>query len=223
VQLCDGVYCLHEPEGTFEVEIVFIHGLQLAKDDLTNAYKRTWLVRGGTKDECWPMTWLPKKFPNARILSLSYDASLWRTSTTGTMDPYLSGETLVQSMTSQESGIGQNNCPVVFVCHCLGGLIAKQIVVRGHHEFSNDKRVCRLLRNLKAFFFYATPHKGLKKVNLVGYLSFGFNSTLVKYLEVENEELGRLDSEFENIHRNVGKGVWKFYGVGETHATSCVR
>jgi triacylglycerol esterase/lipase EstA (alpha/beta hydrolase family) len=223
VQLGDGVYCLHEPEGMFEVEIVFIHGLQLTKDDLTNAYQKAWLVRDGTKDECWPMTWLPKKFLNARILSLSYDASLWRTSTTGMMDLYLVGESLVQSMTSQESGIGQNDHPVVFVCHSLGGLIAKQIVVVGHHQFSNDKRVCKLLGNLKAFFFYATPHQGSKLANLVGHLRFLFKSPLVEYLEVMNPKVGRLDSQFEEIRQNVGKGAWKFYGVGETHATSYVR
>jgi len=223
VQLGDDVYCLHEPDKKCEAEIVFIHGLQLAPDDLTNAYWKAWVVRDGTKDECWPMTWLPKKFPNARILSLSYDASLRRTSTTGRMDPYLLGERLVQSMTSQENGIGQNDYPVVFVCHSLGGLIAKEIVVRGHHQFSNNERVHKLLGNLKAFFFYATPHKGLKLVNLVSGFSFRFNSPLVKYLEVGNGELGRLDSQFEEICRNVGKGAWKFYGVGETHATSNVR
>jgi hypothetical protein len=223
VQLCDDVYCLHEPDGKFEAEIVFIHGLQLAQDDLTNAYWKAWLVRDGTEDECWPMTWLPKKFPNAQILSLSYDASLLRTSTTGMMDPYLLGETLVQSMTFQESGIGQNGCHVVFVCHSLGGLIAKQIVVTGHHQFSNDKRVSKLLGNLKAFFFYATPHQGSKLANLVGFVPFLSTSPLVKYLEVTNGEVGRLDSQFEDIHKNVGKHAWKFYGVGETHATSYVR
>jgi hypothetical protein len=73
------------------------------------------------------MAWLPKKFPNAQILSLSYDASLWRTLTTCTMDLYLVGESLVHLMTSQESGIGQNNYHVVFVCHSLGGLIASKL------------------------------------------------------------------------------------------------
>ncbi len=223
MQLCDGVYCLHEPDGKFEAEIVFIHGLQLRQDDLTNAYWQAWLVRDGTEDECWPMTWLPKKFPNARILSLSYDASLLRTSTTGMMDSYLSGETLVQSMTSPESGIGQNGCPVVFVCHSLGGLIAKQIVVTGHCQFSNVKRVSKLLGNLKAFFFYATPHQGSKLANLVGFVPFLPKSPFAKYLEVTNGEVGRLNNQFEAICQNVGKGAWKFYGVGETHATTYVR
>lgn len=137
------------------------------------------------------MTWLPKKFPNARILFFSYDASLWRTSTIGTMDLYLIGESLVQSMTFQENGIGQNDYHVVFVCHhSLGGLIAKQIVVIGHHQFSNDKKVCKLLGNLKAFLFYATFHQGSKLANLVGHVPFLFNSLLVKYLEVTNGKVG---------------------------------
>jgi hypothetical protein len=80
---------------------------------------------------------------------------------------------------------------------------------------------------LKAFFFYATPYQGSKLANLVGHVPFLFNSPLVKYLEVTNGKVGWLkvgwlDSQFEEIHQNVGKGAWKFYGVGEMHATSYV-
>ena len=54
LQLCDGVYSLHEPEGQPEVEVVFIHGLQSgdSKDAYENAYWTTWLVRVGSQDNC---------------------------------------------------------------------------------------------------------------------------------------------------------------------------
>jgi hypothetical protein len=220
VQLCNGVYSFYEPEGLPEAEIVFIHGLQLAEVDIKNAYSTTWFARDGTEDNCWPMTWLPKKFPNVRILSLSYDASSLKTTTTGRMDSYLLGESLVQEMTLGGVDIGQNDCPVVFVGHSLGGLIAKQIVISGHRQISTDERVGKLLRNVKAFFFYATPHGGSKLADLAGCIPFLKRSPLVKYLQVLNDEVGRLNSEFEQIHREVGRSAWKFYVVGEMHATS---
>jgi hypothetical protein len=220
VQLCDGVYSFHEPEGILEAEIVFIHGLQLAEVDIKNAYSTTWFARDGTRGNCWPMTWLPKQFPNVRILSLSYDASLLETPTTGRMDSYLLGESLVQEMTLGGVDIGQKGCPVVFVGHGLGGLIAKQIVISGHHLFSKDERVCKLLRNVKAFFFYSTHHGGSKLAEWSSYIPFLKKSPLVKYLQVLNAEAGRLNSEFEQIHLEEGGSAWKFYVVGEMHPTS---
>lgn len=148
------------------------------------------------------------------------DASLLETPTTGRMDSYLLGESLVQEMTLKGVDIGQKDCPVVFVGHCLGGLIAKQIVISGHCHFSTDKRVNNLLRNVKAFFFYATPHGGSNLADLAGCIPFLKKSPLVKYLQVLNDEVGRLNNEFEQIHREVGRSAWKFYVVAEMHATS---
>jgi triacylglycerol esterase/lipase EstA (alpha/beta hydrolase family) len=127
------------------------------------------------------------------------------------MDSYLLGESLVQEMTLGGVDIGQNDCPVVFVGHSLGGLIARQIVISGHRQISTDERVGKLLRNVKAFFFYATPHGGSKLAGLAGYIPFLPTGPLVKYLQVLNDEVGRLNTEFEQIHRDV---------VGEMHATS---
>jgi hypothetical protein len=204
LQLCDGVYSLHEPEGRPEVEMVFIHGLQGSIED---AYWTTWLARDKSEDNCWPMTWLAAKFPKARILSVSYDANrALNSSSSGSMDLHPRAETLVQEMVFSGVGIGQDGCPVVFVCHCLGGLIAKKIIVLGHEHFKGDERIKRLLQNMKAFVFYGTPHG---------------RSELVS--EDAKVEVGRLNSAFERIQREVYRNKWRFRVVAETHATSHVR
>ncbi|KAG0604254.1 hypothetical protein M758_10G157100 [Ceratodon purpureus] len=201
-KLCDGVYALHEPEGQPEVEVVFIHGLSIRElGDSKDAYWTTWLAKDGS-DNCWPQTWLADEFPKARILSVSYDANLAvKSSTSGRMDLYPDGESLVQQMVFPEVGIGQNGCPVVWVCHCLGGLVAKQIVVMGHDNFRRDKKIQKLLQSTKAFFFYATPHGG---------------SELVK----RSDELGRLNSRFESIRESEFRSKWKIPVVAEAHATA---
>ncbi|KAG0560197.1 hypothetical protein KC19_10G161400 [Ceratodon purpureus] len=201
-KLCDGVYALHEPEGQPEVEVVFIHGLSNpGLGDSKDAYWTTWLAKDGS-DDCWLQTWLADEFPKARILSVSYDANLAvKSSTSGRMDLYPDGESLVQQMVFRDVGIGQNGCPVVWVCHCLGGLVAKQIVVMGHDNFRRDKKIQKLLQSTKAFFFYATPHGG---------------SELVK----GSDELGRLNSRFEFIRLSEFRGKWKIPVVAEAHATA---
>jgi hypothetical protein len=204
LQLCDGVYSLHEPEGRAEVEMVFIHGLQGSIED---AYWTTWLARDGSEDNCWPMTWLAAKFPKARILSVSYDANrALKSSSSETMDLYPCVETLVQEIVLSGVGIGQDGCPVVFVCHCLGGLIAKNIIVLGHERFKENKRIERLLHNIEAFVFYGTPHGRSKLVS-----------------EDAEVEVGRLNGDFERIQREVYSNKWRFRVVAETHATSDVR
>ncbi|KAG0557103.1 hypothetical protein KC19_11G102400 [Ceratodon purpureus] len=203
-KLCDGVYSLYEPEGQPEVEIVFIHGLQSddPKDACNDAYWTTWLARDGSQDNCWPQTWLAAVYPKARVLSISYDASrALKSTSSGAMDLNPFGETLVQEMVFSGVDIGQHGCPVVFVCHCLGGLIAKQIVVLGHERFKGDKRIEKLLKNLKAFVFYATPHGGSKLVKM-------------------NPDLARLNNTFEAIQRKVYNNKCKFRVVAEAHETS---
>ncbi|KAG0564104.1 hypothetical protein KC19_8G083000 [Ceratodon purpureus] len=203
-KLCDGVYSLYEPEGQPEVEIVFIHGLQLghSEDAYEHAYWTTWLARDGSQDNCWPQTWLAAVYPKARVLSISYNASrALRSYSSGAMDLHPFGESLVQEMVFSGVDIGQHGCPVVFVCHCLGGLIAKEIVVLGHERFKGDKRIEKLLKNIKAFVFYATPHGG---------------SELVKM----NPDLARLNSTFEAIQRKVYNNKCKFRVVAESHETS---
>ena len=80
------MYLFHEPvEHKVEVEVVFIHGLQLVGSS-KEAYVTSWLARGGVGNNCWPSTWLVGKFPNARILSISYDANAFKTATQGRMD-----------------------------------------------------------------------------------------------------------------------------------------
>ncbi|KAG0566596.1 hypothetical protein KC19_7G075900 [Ceratodon purpureus] len=202
--LCDGVYSLHEPEGKPEVEIIFINGQskQGISTPYEKAYWTTWLARDGSSDNCWPKTWLAEEFPRARILSVSYDVNLaLKSSESGTMDLYPVGETLVQEMVFPGVDIGQNGCPVVFVCHDVGGLIAKQIVVMAHDKFKINMEIQKLSYSIKGFFFYATPHGGSKFVTM-------------------DSEIGRLNSRFERIQREVFHNRWKFMVVAEAHATA---
>ncbi|CAM6012277.1 unnamed protein product [Sphagnum balticum] len=213
----DGVYNLSQPVDPPNVDIVFIHGLQMF--DYREAYWKTWI--GGKKDEdgkefCWPMTWLKEDLPRARIWSLSYDSTAWRTSTTGNMDGFASGETLLQEMVEYCS-IGQDNHPVVFACHSLGGLIVKEIVILAHNTFRMNKKYVNFLQSIRGYLFYSTPHDGS---HLADYLKhMPKMGKMVPRLRVINAGIGRLNADFERIERENYPNQWQFSAIGEAYNT----
>ncbi|KAG0600427.1 hypothetical protein M758_11G033300 [Ceratodon purpureus] len=219
-KISDSVYVLREPTEPLEIEIVFIHGLQLS--DYSEAFWRTWVVEKKDKDGrriCWPKEWLGDAFPGARILSLKYDSCIRKTNATGRMDGYLLGESLVQEMVEM-ANIGQKkNCPVVFVCHSVGGLVAKEIVIKAYRKYGNNSKYVNFLQSIRGFHFYATPHDGSKLADLAAYLPF--MGGMVNLVEVINKELGRLNEEFARIQRDDYANRWQFSVVAETHITSC--
>lgn len=218
-EISDRVHLLSEPiAGPPEIEIVFIHGLQFS--EYRDAYWKTWIA--GVKDEdgnefCWPKTWLGKEFPRARIVSLSYDSSAWRTAQQGLMDAYLVGETLVQEMVGI-ADIGQHeNCPVVFVAHSLGGLMVKEIICKAYGKFGKDLKYKKFLQNIGGFLFYATPHLGSKLADTA--VNVPNMGEMVGLLRVINKELGRLNSEFEGIEKESFAGKWEFAVIAEAYET----
>jgi len=216
----DAVYKLREPSIPLEVEIVFLHGLQLYGFD--EAYWKTWIAgkKGADgKEFCWPIAWLSKDLPGARIWSISYDSSAFKTRTTGNWDGFLLGESLVQNMVGL-ADIGQENRPIVFVCHSLGGIVVKEIVIKAYYDFRSDPKYVNFLQNIIGFHFYATPHSGSKLADLAALLPK--TGEMVYLLKVINDQLGRLNGTFERIQRENYGGKWKFAVVAEKHKTSAV-
>lgn len=222
------VYEFHRPDDgqRMEVEIIFMHGLQVRPEDLKCAYYKTWRTRDGT--EVWPETWLKEDYSNARILSLAYDSSAQKMREAGNMGPFLLSETLLEQMVLPGVDIGQNGCPVIFVCHSLGGLIVKEIVLRCHAR-KECKEYQNLLLNLKAFFFYATPHQGSDLAHgtltkLVQSFPFVHTSTLVEYLKPNASARAQTHSEFLSILHDTNKDC-KFFVVAEgqkSHIVGCL-
>lgn len=226
MQLSDSVYLLHEPRDQEppQLEVVFVHGLQAW--DFKDAYWKTWLVRDGSKfpSDCWPASWLKERMPRARILSLSYDSSALVApikGNRGTMDLDILGESLLQEMLSAR--IGQKDCPVVFVCHSLGGLVVKSIVSHARKPSTFADEYKALLQNTKGFFFYATPHLGSELVEYAKKICtlYNFKGAVVENLEVLCKNTSDFNTGFEQAHRSDFQH-WKCCVIGESHKTRLV-
>ncbi|KAG0554317.1 hypothetical protein KC19_12G081900 [Ceratodon purpureus] len=217
--ISDSVYLLSEPDnGLPNVDVVLIHGLQVG--DYKEAYWKTWTV-GNNDTECWPMKFLKADFPNARILSVCYDSSALATSKTGRLDLYAAGETLVSALVDDPVNVGRNSCPVVFVCHSLGGLVAKQIVLHASELHRDDPEYKNFLQNIRGFHYYSTPHLGSHLADLAMALPYWKNkSKMVHELEVINDELGRINGRFHSLATTSEyRDKWLFAAVGEKNKT----
>lgn len=57
-----------------------------------------------------------------------------------------------------QSGIGANGRPVIFVCHSMGGLLAKEVLMQCRR--SEDVRQRQIFDNARGCVFFSTPHVG---------------------------------------------------------------
>jgi len=95
--------------------IVLVHGID--GDPI-----KTWT--NAESSTFWPQDWLPGKFPLARVFSFGYNADMYRNnSVAGIRD---NARSLLSFLELERESL---DCtpPIVFIAHCLGGLIVKQV------------------------------------------------------------------------------------------------
>jgi pimeloyl-ACP methyl ester carboxylesterase len=153
-----------------KLTLVFIHGSG-------GNYLRTW---GPSKLEANWIYWLGRDLRAVDVYSVQHEANLFSFSDYGTISEYAStiGYSIDQTLRSRR---------VIFVCHSLGGTIAKRMITlaaNGSIPFSLDHRRIDLC-------FIATPHLGLG-YRLLAYMPNGIASAIFG----ANTEIQRANEEF---------------------------
>ncbi|QQR74453.1 MAG: tetratricopeptide repeat protein [Holophagales bacterium] len=174
-----------------KADVVFIHGL--GGDPFT-----TW--RHGDDDSTsWPH-WLGSEFPEVGVWSLGYAASpsrwarLVRLFGLGSRD---SGHTM--SLPDRAAQVldlmklkGLGDRPLLFICHSLGGLVAKQVLRKASD--APDERKQQVVRQTRAVLFLATPHAGAELATLAHAFRAVFGAT------VSMEDLRAHDSHLLDLY-----------------------
>ncbi|PTQ31690.1 hypothetical protein MARPO_0108s0037 [Marchantia polymorpha] len=201
-QLSDSVYEFQTPDGDFDVELVFFHGLCFS--EYADAYETTWRVEDGIEGtRCWLRDLVPKTFPGARILAVSYDSCARVSDRAGRMSFSNLGIILVQDLIHLAK-VGQRNRPVVLVGYCLGGLVIKQLCTEAERQLdyspdgASKGRLDQFLTNVRANVFLDTPHAG---TDLAKYLKKKekCDGPVLEYLDSSSASLGHLNSNFESL------------------------
>ncbi|KAL3678341.1 hypothetical protein R1sor_021297 [Riccia sorocarpa] len=189
-------------EGSFDLEVVFLHGF-CGKNE-SDSYYQTWMKADGSGN--WLDTWLKESFPRARILSVAYDASLRTSSSSGRVDMYLLGESLVQSLVDL-AGVGQT-CPVVLLGSDVpmqsmvrqGGPLLEYLKLLGTESARMNAEFAKLRSQYKWRTFGVFPANQTAKTKLLPYLADTADTytdweSVPQYISIVEEASARADMD----------------------------
>nr|VFK59077.1 MAG: Putative serine esterase (DUF676) [Candidatus Kentron sp. TUN]VFK67876.1 MAG: Putative serine esterase (DUF676) [Candidatus Kentron sp. TUN] len=156
-------------DSTYEADVVFVHGLG------GDAFE-TWQCDQKDPYDSWPY-WLADEFPNVRVWSLDYPASLLKPSPFSAIATKLElglfhGGHAVSLPERAAEVLGRlenydlGKRPILFICHSLGGLLTKQLLRKASDDVKNAKNRA-IFDNTRAVLFLATPHLGAKLASLL--------------------------------------------------------
>ena len=145
--------------GPLRASVIFVHGLG------GHPYG-TWR-RKPDNDTFWPL-WLAQDVPGISVYSVAYEAP--PTNWLGTSMPLQDRAVNISEQLFSEPDLKSG--PVVFVCHSLGGLIVKQIMLDLQQQKERRPEAADLLARVREIVFAATPHTGSRHATLLDRLRF---------------------------------------------------
>ena len=127
----------------------------------------TTLARAPNNNTFWPV-WLAQDVAGISVYSLAYEAppTNWLGTSMALQDRAVNISEHLFGEPDLKSG------PVVFVCHSLGGLIVKQIMLDLQQQKERRPEAADLLGLVREIVFAATPHTGSRHATLLDRLRF---------------------------------------------------
>ncbi|KAF0317581.1 ankyrin repeat protein [Colletotrichum asianum] len=174
-------------EGT---DIVAIHGLN-------GHYLKTWTdEKTGTN---WLKSFIPQIVPVARVMSFWYNSTVQFSKSTSDIDVF--SDQLLEGLLAERESIEEQDRPLIFICHSLGGLVFKQAYLKA---LDSDEHMF-LAKRISGVFFFGTPHKGSSLASwstmtarLLKTASLGANTNtqLSKDLEPNSKRMANISEAF---------------------------
>ncbi|KAI8314629.1 hypothetical protein K4K59_002711 [Colletotrichum sp. SAR11_240] len=174
-------------EGT---DIVAIHGLN-------GHYLKTWTdEKTGTN---WLKSFVPQIVPVARVISFWYNSTVQFSKSTSDIDVF--SDQLLEGLLAERESIEEQDRPLIFICHSLGGLVFKQAYLKA---LDSDEHMF-LAKRISGVFFFGTPHKGSSLASwstmtarLLKTASLGANTNtqLSKDLEPNSKRMANISEAF---------------------------
>ncbi|KXH30114.1 ankyrin repeat protein [Colletotrichum simmondsii] len=175
------------------VDIVAIHGLNGHREE-------TWTDSETGLQWLSDPSCLPKDMPTARVLTFGYNSKTYFSRSESDIPDFASD--LLWALKTQRTSEEEQQRPIVFICHSLGGLVFKQAVIMAHVQ---DRHYSCILDRIHGVVFFATPHRGsslatwdeigtrIAKATTLGYAT---NSKLSSNLKVDSKFLKSVSESF---------------------------
>ena len=143
-------------------------------------------------DSFWPL-WLAEDLEGVTVYTLSYEAPA--TGWLGTAMPLQDRAVNVRERLLAEPMLLKH--PITFICHSLGGLIVKSILLDLKAREERNSDAAALLDRIKQVIFIATPHTGSRKATKLDQLRFLIWPTpIARSLIANNPSLRKLNVDY---------------------------
>jgi tetratricopeptide (TPR) repeat protein len=173
--------------GEPRASVVFVHGLGGHVYD-------TWR-RGPDDNTFWPV-WLAQDVEGLAVYSLAYEAppSNWL----GTAMPLQDRAVNIFETLLTEPGLRSG--PIGFVCHSLGGLIVKKILLDLQQQAARRPEAADFLARVTEVVFAATPHTGSMQASWLDRLRFlAWPSSIARVLVANDPSLRDINVAYRGL------------------------
>jgi tetratricopeptide (TPR) repeat protein len=179
--------------GTPRASVIFVHGLGGHAYD---TWRKDIRRREAPEDVTfWPL-WLAEDVDGISVYTMAYEApaSNWL----GTSMPLQDRAVNVLEVLLSEPGLKSG--PIAFICHSLGGLIVKQILLDLQQQKDRRKEAKDLLGRVTQVVFAATPHTGSRRATLLDRLRFfAWPSTIARTLVANDPALRSINVAYRGF------------------------
>ena len=179
--------------GMPRASVIFVHGLGGHAYD---TWRRDTRRREAPEDVTfWPL-WLAEDVDGISVYTMAYEApaSNWL----GTSMPLQDRAVNVLEVLLSEPGLKSG--PIAFICHSLGGLIVKQILLDLQQQKDRRKEAKDLLGRVTQFVLAATPHTGSRRATLLDRLRFfAWPSTIARTLVANDPALRSINVAYRGF------------------------
>jgi pimeloyl-ACP methyl ester carboxylesterase len=173
--------------GAPRASVIFVHGLG------GHAYD-TWR-RAPDDSSFWPV-WLAEDVEGLAVYTLAYEAppSNWL----GTAMPLQ--DRAVNLLEILLATLGLTAGPVIFICHSLGGLIVKQLLLDLDRQKGRRPEAAALLGRVTQVIFYATPHTGSRRATMLDRLRFlAWPTSIARTLVANDPTLRSINVDYRGL------------------------
>jgi pimeloyl-ACP methyl ester carboxylesterase len=192
--------------GAPRASVIFVHGLGGHPYD-------TW--RCGPDDNTfWPL-WLAQDVNGLAVYTLGYaaPASNWLGTAMPLQDRVVSVRARLLATSSLREG------PVIFICHSLGGLIVKQLLLDLNQSKERSPEAADFLDRVTQVVFLATPHTGSWQGTMLDRLRFlAWPSSIARVLAANDPTLRSINVAYRGLADD-RRAVLKHLVLYETQGT----
>ncbi|KAH7186793.1 hypothetical protein DER44DRAFT_834410 [Fusarium oxysporum] len=156
----------------------------------------------------WPKDLLPQDIPESRIYLFGYDTGIIhrdQSSVTKT-EIHSDAEDFCAKLAAERSSTNtQEDRPIIFIAHSLGGLVAAQILIHGE-QGTEDSLTKSITKSLREMIFLGAPFRGSSAAKpaeiarrILELVGFDTQQHALKLLGVDSDRLNELTRAFPNV------------------------